>query len=182
MALDCTNYCGFLMATCTGADQQYLNVEECLNACSLLPLGMATDMSGDSIGCRMYHTTLAATQGKNPHCWHAGPFGFGACGANCDNFCLLATQWCTAAGGFEGGTAPYMSLGNCTSAMQCPSFALADGGGDPGAYNAAGPQSGNTLDCREWHLGAALVDHTAQQVHCFHVGQAAIGTNPFPCQ
>ena len=53
----------------------------------------------------------------------------------------------------------------------------ADGGGNfDGGYNAAGPTGGNTLDCREYHLGAALVDHTAahQQLHCNHVGMTSV--------
>jgi hypothetical protein len=182
-ALNCTDYCGLVMSTCTGMYAQYQTAQECMNACALLPLGMATDTSGDSIGCRIYHVGLAMDAGLNPHCWHAGPYGFGGCGTNCEAFCTLALGWCSAAGGFEGGTDPYTNAGQCTNpGMGCPSFALADGGAYPGAYSAAGPQSGNTLDCREWHLGKALTDQADQQIHCLHVGAAAIGSNPFPCQ
>ncbi len=168
-ALNCTDYCGLVMSTCTGQYAQYQSVGECMNACALLPMGAAGDMAGDTIGCRIYHAELAADAGVNPHCWHAGPYGFGACGTNCDSFCTMATAWCSPMGGFDGGAAPYNSKGMCSAA--CMMYTVADGGADPGAYNAAGPQTGNTLDCREWHLGAALADHAAQQVHCNHVGQ-----------
>jgi hypothetical protein len=178
VGLDCTSYCTLVMANCTGNNAQYQSAPECMNACAQLPLGMLQDKMGDTVGCRIYHAGLAATL-PNPHCWHAGPYGFGVCGSNCDDFCAIATSWCTAAGGFDAGMAPYGNLGDCKSA--CNMFTVLDGGADPGVYNAAGPQSGNTLDCREWHLGAALGSTAAQQVHCFHVGAMAIGSNPFPC-
>jgi hypothetical protein len=169
IGLDCPSYCALMKANCTGANAQYTADSECLNACAQVPVGMVTDKMGNTLGCHLYHAELAATA-PNPHCWHAGPYGFGVCGANCDDFCLLATTWCSAAGGFDGGPAPYTSVGNCTSA--CMKFVVADAGADPGAFSAAGPTGGNTLDCREWHLGKALVDQSAtgQQLHCNHVG------------
>ena len=47
----------------------------------------------------------------------------------------------------------------------------ADGGvGLDGGYNAQGPAGGNTLDCREYHLGASLAGGAMQQLHCQHPG------------
>jgi hypothetical protein len=172
-ALSCTDYCTHLMATCTGANAQYINNAECMNACALFPVGAVTDTSGNTLGCRVYHTTLASTS-PVPHCWHAGPYGYGACGDACDNFCLIATQWCSPAGGFDAGAPPYPSMSACTTS--CAGFAVA-GGGDAGptpaadgGYNSMGPLGGNTLDCREYHLGAALQGGSLQQTHCQHPG------------
>jgi hypothetical protein len=171
--LDCPSYCAAIMQNCTGANAQYSSLSECTNACAIFQPGTLADTSGATLGCHLYHSGLAAAL-PNPHCWHAGPYGFGVCGAACDNFCALALGWCSATGGFDGGAAPYPDLATCKTA--CAGFATLDGGAAPGAYSAAGPTSGNSLDCREYHLGAALVDHTAlhQQLHCNHVGMTSV--------
>jgi hypothetical protein len=165
------------MTTCTGIYKQYMDVGECMTACALLPLGTPNDASGNTIGCRTTHAGLAKTVGLNPHCWHAGPFGGGACADECQNFCLLATSYCSAAGGFDGGAPPYGSMSTCTtSCAGFPRIDDDDGGqvfGTDGGYNAAGPTGGNTLDCREWHLGIALDmpgSNAGQNLHCNHVG------------
>jgi hypothetical protein len=141
-----------------------------MNACALMPTGA----SGNTLGCRFTHAGLAASAGVVPHCWHAGPYGYGACGTECEGFCTLATGWCSPDGGFDGGAPPYASLDMCKTA--CAGFVKiddADGGANfvDGGYSAAGPTGGNTLDCREYHLGAALHGHgaTDQQFHCPHV-------------
>jgi hypothetical protein len=162
------------MTNCTGDNAQYSEMSECLNACSLMPPGMLGDTTGNTLGCRLYHGGLAASS-PNPHCWHAGPFGFGGCDLSCDDFCALAMQWCSPSGGFDGGPPPFTDMASCTDTA-CNRIPSAPGAsGAPGLYNASGPTSGNTLDCREWHLGKALVDHSAmgQQLHCNHVGASS---------
>jgi hypothetical protein len=170
VALDCPSYCTLIMTNCTGANAQYGSMTECTNACGILKAGALADKTGDTLGCRIYHAGLAASL-PNPHCWHAGPYGFGACGAQCDDFCELAVAWCSPSGGFDAAAPPYMNIGQCKTS--CIGFTSLDGGAAPGAYSVAGPSSGNTLDCREWHLGKALDTSTsqqAQQIHCNHVG------------
>jgi hypothetical protein len=166
------------MAACTGAYAQYSSTTECMTACALLPAGDAGDALGNSIACRTTHAGYAMTMdgGQNPHCWHAGPYGYGGCGTECESFCLLATTYCTTAGGFDGGPPPYASNADCKTA--CDTFARiddVDGGGKfvDGGFNAAGPASGNTFDCREYHLGAALAGPGmtgGQELHCNHPG------------
>lgn len=162
------------MMNCTGGNAQYINMTACMNACAQLPVGMSSDTSGDTIGCRTYHAGLAASA-PNPHCWHAGPYGGSTCGSDCESFCTIATGFCSADGGFvEGGAPPYTSLASCeTSCMGYTRIDDVDGGGSmfvDGGFNAAGPASGNTLDCREYHLGAALQGGSYQQLHCQHPG------------
>jgi hypothetical protein len=167
----CSDYCTGVEATCTAEFGQYTAPSSCDNACPFLPVGDAGASSGDSIACRVTHTGLAATQ-KNPHCWHAGPYGFGACGDECEAFCKIATGYCVPDAGFvDGGAPPYASTSDCMTA--CAGFARINGGdaglGVDGGFNAAGPTGGNTLDCREWHLSKALESTGNQQLHCPHV-------------
>ncbi|MDP9000171.1 MAG: hypothetical protein M3O46_08675, partial [Myxococcota bacterium] len=176
-AVSCQTYCAAIMASCTGANAQYGSVPECTNACNLLPQGAASDTTGNTVGCRIYHAGLAVTM-PSPHCWHAGPYGYGVCGGQCESFCTLATGWCSAASGFDGGAPPYASLADCTTA--CGGYATvssSDGGpvAVDGGYTATGPAAGNTLDCREYHLGAALTGSgaTMQQLHCPHVAMTS---------
>jgi hypothetical protein len=173
----CAAYCSAIAAACTGNNAQYLNNDECMTACALLPLGTAGATTGNSVACRITHAGYAAMGTTNPHCWHAGPFGYGGCGDECDDFCLLATSFCSVSGGFDAGAPPYASTSACTTA--CAGFTKVDdvGGGGTfaidGGYNAAGPTGGNTLDCREWHLDNALAgpgSSTGQELHCNHVG------------
>ena len=183
-AVNCTAYCAAVMGTCTGFYKQYLDTPECMTACALLPPGKFGDTSGNTVGCRTTHAGLAATGGLNPHCWHAGPFGYGACGNECEGFCTLATSFCSPDGGFDGGPAAYASVGDCmTSCAGYRKIDDPDGGGTgalgvDGGYNAAGPTSGNTLDCREWHLDNALDmpgSNAGQNLHCNHVGMTGGG-------
>src|ERR1019366_7497179 len=175
--VSCSAYCAAVMGTCTGNDKQYLDMGECMTACALLPSGTPGAASGNSVACRTTHAALAASGGVVPHCWHAGPFGYGACGTECESFCLLATSYCSADGGFDAGPPTYGSLTDCTTACaKFPRIDDVDGGGNvgvDGGYNASGPTGGNTLDCREWHLDNALDgpgSASGQEFHCMHVG------------
>ena len=170
-ALSCLSYCSAIMSECTGENAQYISTDACMNACPNFPVGTAADTSGNTLGCRTYHAALAKTA-ANPHCWHAGPYGYGGCGDECEGFCTLATTWCTPAGGFDGGAPPYTSDSAClTSCAGYAQIDSADGGlGLDGGFNAMGPAAGNTLDCREYHLGASLAGGADQQLHCMHPG------------
>lgn len=177
--LSCTSYCTAVMAACTGANAQYQSMAECMNACPSFPVGMAGDTSGNTLGCRTTHAMLAASA-TNPHCWHAGPLGYGACGDECTGFCTLATTWCTPDGGFDGGAPPYPDdntcLTDCAGFMKINSGAADGGVGLDGGFFALGPPGGNTLDCRGYHLGNALLSHAQadQQTHCAHIGVTSV--------
>src|SRR5262245_47367893 len=80
--LTCTNYCTKITANCTGANQQFDMMAQCMSSCAHLPMGTAADMSGNTLGCHIYHAT-AAMANPGVHCVHAGPGGAGMCGANC---------------------------------------------------------------------------------------------------
>ncbi len=169
-----------MQTACTGPNQQYATNAECMTACKYFPVVDAG--TGNTLLCHYDHVLNALPVdaggnglGANPHCWHAGPYGWGVCGKQCADFCALATSYCTADGGFTG-TPPYASTADCMTS--CATFTMAagsetaivigDGGAINGSYSAAGPTAGNTLDCREYHLGAALQSTALQLVHCPH--------------
>jgi hypothetical protein len=148
-----------------------------MTACQYIP--DIADASGNTLLCHYDHAfnALGADAGggglgANPHCWHAGPYGWGVCGGQCEDFCNLATTYCTPDGGFpaESGAPPFATSAACLAA--CPMFASASGDASngivDGSFSANGPASGNTRDCREYHLGAALTSPANQQIHCTH--------------
>jgi hypothetical protein len=181
IAQNCTAYCTAVQATCSGANAQYESTQECMNACSFFAPGTSGDTGGDTLGCRIYHTGLAKTQ-PVPHCWHAGPYGFGACGKAVDTFCELALDWCSPDAGYVSdggpGTPPYSSVTACTTAAA--GYTAPDSGTAPSTFNATGPGTGNTFDCRLYHLANAMNSAAgggAQTTHCPHAGEMSA-----PCQ
>ena len=166
-----------MAANCTGPNSQYQSTAECMTACQYIPAGDAG--SGNTLQCHYQHATYAGSIGPNPHCWHAGPYGWGVCGDQCGDFCQITANYCTPDGGFTADSGPpYANVSDCTTA--CAGFAMV--GGDSGVaivdggFTSMGPASGNTLDCREWHLENALLNGSGsatQQLHCTHVGMTS---------
>lgn len=109
-SLTCAEYCDTIMKNCTGGDgsqgdsgpngtrthQQYTSKDNCLAACKAFPVGTKGDAAGNTLGCRLTHATLAATDPAT-HCPHAGPGGDGVCGSTCDGYCQLVDMFCTGA-------------------------------------------------------------------------------------
>jgi hypothetical protein len=175
---DCNTYCAQMMSTCTGPNAQYYDLLRCQSACPLLLKGAASDTTGNTLACRMNHLALAAGA-PNPECWHAGPFGYGGCGGACEDFCALTVQWCSPAQAYAG-TQPYTGLIDCLAA--CDGYRQVDsastGVGVDGGWWGWGPFAGNTLDCRETHLGNALdgpPGGLSQSFHCEHVQRTPPG-------
>jgi len=147
IALTCTSYCTANIATCTGANSQWGSMQNCLDTCAKWTTGAASDTSGDTLGCRVYHTT-AAEMDPTTHCVHAGPSGGGMCGAStCATFCPLEDALCP--GQYPAGS-------DC--ATTCPTIAT----NPPFSANDTGK---NDIECRFYHLTAASTDPTT---HCPH--------------
>jgi len=70
----CESYCAVQAAVCTGATNQQFGgvVADCVTACDAWTLGMDTDKSGDTFGCRAYHLLVASesTANADNHCKH----------------------------------------------------------------------------------------------------------------
>lgn len=147
----CTDYCNIIEANCTGSLDQYDGLAKCLETCSHMPDGTASDGSGNTVGCRTYHATASAGGGAATHCPHAGPTGAGVCGGTCESFCTIAQGACT------GANQQFATFNDCMTA--CGSYNM-------GPQYSASTTSGNSYACRMYHLTAAAVDPVG---HCPHI-------------
>ena len=158
--LNCASYCKNIVTICASTQNaQYLDEATCVKMCANFPAGMAGDTTGNTLGCRVYHLNVASTSSGNAtlHCPHAGPYGFGTCGSNCEDFCLLY--------GAECNSSTYGGAG-CT--VGCATLA-----NDGGPFINAG---GNTLPCREYHLENAYKFGDMNGMgHCAHAGNSGGG-------
>jgi hypothetical protein len=161
----CASYCSTILANCTGTNAQYITLgnktmsDTCLAMCAKFPVGTAADRSGDTLGCRFYHAGAAA---GDPvlHCPHAGPTGAGTCSVStCEAFCALDLAQCAGV---------YPDQGTCMT--DCNAYATVDAG-------EIATTSGNTLNCRVYHLEAAYDDPAT---HCPHTGPSVAGGSS-PC-
>jgi hypothetical protein len=154
--LDCNHYCDVVMANCTGANQEYLTRDICVSMCPVFELGTISDSLQDTLGCRLWHAHAAA-EAPEIHCVHAGPLGGDHCGLPCEAFCNLDTTYCAGPnavydGGFRG----------CLE--DCSAFQYSVG---PDAGDLA-QESGDSLNCRLWHLESAYASDAAATFHCPH--------------
>lgn len=176
-ALTCTSYCGKMASVCTATDVQYQGLTgTCDSYCgttNVWTVGTAGDASGNTLACRVTHVGLAAAAmtapEKTAHCGHAGPSGGDVCGSWCENYCFLALKNCTGANAAGLGFTD-----NTTCLAACANFS------DNGAINAP---SGNSVQCRIYHAGAASA---APVPHCGHaqvISSATVGgtTADGPC-
>lgn len=111
--LTCASYCASMQSNCTGGNAQYPGagatavMQSCLIACSSFPVGEATDVSGNTLGCRIHFAMAAPSesnaQGTASDCTAAGPLGdqiqsgtTALCsgGDICASFCALETRAC----------------------------------------------------------------------------------------
>jgi hypothetical protein len=155
----CADYCTAIMANCTSTlpadggapvgNQQYTDMNNCLNSCKAFPVGSSGDMSGNTLGCRTNHANLAKSDPVT-HCPHAGPGGDGVCGSNCDGFCQIAMMYCTAA----NAAAVYSSAADCQT--QCAAFP------NTVKFNI-GVQDGSSVACLLYHSQEAS---SAPPDHC----------------
>lgn len=156
MTPTCSGYCNKITANCTTTHAQYTDAAACTTYCMTnagFPPGMPGDQSGNTIACRAYHSNAAAAD-PTTHCPHAGPSGGNVCGTWCENYCYLALRNCT------GANQIFTDMNQCTT--QCMGFSATQLAGMPSAT------SGDTIQCRIYHLGVAGTDATSATTHCPH--------------
>lgn len=170
----CADYCSAIASGCAEPRRQYISDSACLAVCKALPEGTVDNPTGNTTSCRADRAVKARDTGEPAqYCSVAGPSGSdaivpaNACGTSCDAFCALTQKICPAqfTSEFAGQVA------QCKAACA----ALPDKGAfDVGASN----QTGNSLQCRLYHLQAATA---APEDHCPHViGMAGKQPTP-PC-
>lgn len=175
--LSCASFCQRNLAACVGAvgtdggNQQFENLAQCMAVCERIPLGSLTDTSGDTVGCRIYHSGLAASQNPTIHCPHAGLMGATVCGTDrCEAFCDRGATICTDAG-LTPGQRPFDDKADCLT--KC---------GTDYQFDPASPElttAGDTLNCRAFELIKAFedVDGGSAATHCPN-----LRTNSAVCQ
>lgn len=155
--LTCDAYCGVYLDGCAD-HSEYANMQDCLDNCAQWPSGAASDTASDSLGCRLYHATVAASTDPDVHCPHAGPSGAGMCvdpeAPTCDVYC---TRY----------------FGNCHDELNA--FADMDECMATCATWYPGSDAdvdGHTIGCHSYHANAAVGDPAT---HCPHAGPGGGG-------
>ncbi len=82
--LTCAGLCAQVTSVCTGANLQYTDMATCVSECTaaMWPVGTEADTSGNTLGCRIYHSIVAGSNGATSamtHCPHTSLFGGGVC-------------------------------------------------------------------------------------------------------
>lgn len=139
--VSCDEMCRAAMQACSGANQAYASLDECLRECGDMAPGDYGD-STDSVGCRQAHANQAA-QNPAKECAAASTFGGGVCGDRCDSYCLQIVSRCS------GNDAVYLSK------VQCDQYC-----GAAFSFDSNKPEftdAGNTLNCRMYWTKQLLV-------------------------
>jgi hypothetical protein len=111
-----------------------------------------TSTRGDTLDCRDYHAIVGGSSAANNfHCYHATISGNNTCGNWCDVFCDMTARVCTGAN--QQFTDRTQCMTNCS---------LVPLNGNPG------DQTGNTLQCRIYHVGVANQSPALATQHCPH--------------
>ncbi len=186
--LDCANYCKVVAQNCTGEYLEYLpstNPEEdgltdpCLYLCNHYlspgtydPPDGAEPPAVDTLACRLWHAHAAASTGHPEiHCRHAGPLGSTLCGDPCASFCNLDYRYCVDDHNVETYPTQMACQDVCIdtvgSAPQDAGFVYNQSVGDITDDAGGGISSGNTLNCRLWHLETSIQEGLPSE-HCWH--------------
>lgn len=157
--LTCDEYCKVITANCSGPNAEYLTPDICKSMCPVFELGKGiADSLDNTLGCRLWHANAAAAA-PQIHCRHAGPLGGEHCGDQCEAFCDLDTTYCSGTNtAYDGGFPGCKGVCNPNNGYD---YIIADAGDLTLA-------SGNTLNCRLWHLESAYASTGAAMVHCPH--------------
>jgi len=156
----CAGYCATIMTNCTGMNAEYIDQDTCMVMCQHFEPGLPDDTAQDSLACRTYHANAAA-QDPTFHCRHAGPLGGGVCGDDpCGPYCLLDFALCGDLNPppFDGGES------GCRAACDANfKYNTVDAGDIV-------PNTGNSLNCRIYHLESAYQpsNPSAKLTHCPH--------------
>ncbi len=159
----CARYCDLVAANCSGVNQQYASPAACRAVCDLLDPGRPGDLSGNTVSCRLRQAELAASTGEPlNYCFSAGPGGAGSCGTDCEGYCSVMSAQCEQLGPEE------------TCLRACADVPDLSRPPQSSKYNTT-QQTGNSLQCRLYHVSAASLDPV---IHCAHAAGLAVCTAP----
>ncbi len=152
----CERYCATLAANCTGDLAQYSDQQTCIDTCSILPAGAASDTNVNTVECRLAEAEKAGRLEPDFYCPLAGPVGGGKCGTDCEGFCQIMASFCTAER--TNGAYYYADIATCLA--ECQTVPVG-----PTPYSAPLYTVGPYLQCRIFHACAADID---ADYHCGH--------------
>ncbi|HEY1691414.1 MAG TPA: hypothetical protein VGG39_04590 [Polyangiaceae bacterium] len=167
--LSCATYCATVMQNCTDENAEYLSADICNAMCPAFELGGAVaDTADDTVGCRLFFAQQAA-QTPATSCRMAGPLGGNHCGTNpCGPFCAQDIVYCNGRA-TDAGAVPVPYEGGVPGCLtSCQSYPYLTG--DAGDTTS---ESGNTLNCRLWHLETAYTSNPFAVFHCPHTEQVS---------
>jgi hypothetical protein len=160
----CEDYCRMTLGACGvggtdgGAEHaQYDSPQECMDVCRALTPGKNNEQSGNTVGCRLYHSynVLGISVA---HCPHTGPTGDGHCAVtataddrgtdNCDPYCQIVAKACPEEAKAHFGTVKDACHTEC---------AQLSGVGIDSGYSVHTPD-GPTVQCRVLHAARAFED------------------------
>jgi hypothetical protein len=151
--LSCTKYCELVQDHCKGEHAQYASKEECLAFCAHIPPGDPNQMKETpGMYCRQAYAGNPSLTDPEKYCAAAGPFGGGICGDRCTAFCQVTFSACAP----DGSAGPYASVPKCKT--ECVEYTFKDAGVEGGGEGLDGPKTGDTLNCRLYHLRQAVTD------------------------
>jgi hypothetical protein len=165
--LTCASYCAVITQNCAGPNTEYLSQDICNSMCPAFELGGAiADTADDTLGCRTFFANQAAST-PGTSCRMAGPLGGGHCGTNpCGPFCDQDVSYCKGDKPvpYEGG------LPDCLASCSGYPYLTGDAGDTTS-------ESGDTLNCRLWHLETANTSDSYGQLHCPHTAKVSVTCN-----
>ena len=158
------------------------SVEQCKATATNWAVGSSTETATNTLGCRVYHLSVAKSAGDNDgrmlHCDHASNQpNQEVCTLNpnpeVDGAQLAHQQYCQEFMYVCGGAYGWSSQAECEADA---GFILPGTAGDVG---------GDTLGCRQYHLGVAKqLSGSASAAHCTHAslsgGGVCVATDAFP--
>jgi hypothetical protein len=156
----CEAYCAIELVACTGDLAQYQSEAECLAVCNALPPGTNEDETGNSVGCRRYHS-FNSSLGPENHCSHSGPTGDGHCGhddldngyrGNCESYCTLVAAACPTEFEQQAWNTPEKCMEACIDLPEAPADSK---------YSVANAEKSTGLSCRVLYSVRAFEDQTA---------------------
>lgn len=151
-----------------------------------IPAGSLTDISGNTLGCRMNYALAAETadlsgdeSARLEACAKASLTGGNTCGTYCENYCDLTLQFCNDVNNPPyPGTPLFMSGGSpdrsaCEASCALYSEDVLDGVSQSDQLFGYG----DTVQCRIHHVQAAVVEGrdnlSSYSLHCGHASPAA---------
>lgn len=160
----CEEYCRTVSEVCTAEEgaQQYASEQACVAVCEFgMELGAPGDKDEgvDTAYCRYENALGAGLFGElDFDCATAGLGANDACGDICDVYCRLLNQRCAGVSDFPANFEDHAAcVEECQELPRTP---------DPFDYEV---NSGNTLECRLWHVQAAFSNAVT---HCPHAAGA----------